>query len=44
MEDFLKISKHLGYNFVKTNYKDVVLYRKNQVAKFIKEVKPLKAI
>lgn len=43
LNDFKSISKRLGYNFVKANKNNVALYRKEEVAKFIKEIKPLKS-
>lgn len=43
LEDFLKITKNLGYAFAKANNENVCLYRKDEVANFIKEIKPIKS-
>ncbi len=40
--DFKKLTKNFGYSFANANKKNVCLYRKFEVAKFIKEIKPLK--
>lgn len=44
LDDFKEITKDLGYSFAKANKRNACLYRKDQVAKFIKDVKPLKSI
>lgn len=44
MNDFKKVTKILGYNFAKAGYKDITLYKKEQVAKFIRDIKPFKNI
>ncbi len=43
LEDFKEIVKNLGYSFAKSNIRNACLYRKSEVAKFIEEIKPLKA-
>ncbi|MEK6899375.1 MAG: LAGLIDADG family homing endonuclease [Nanoarchaeota archaeon] len=44
LEEFRDLALHLGYHFVSANKKNVCLYRKNEVPKFINDIKPLKAI
>jgi len=44
LRDFKELTKSLGYSFAKANKKNVCLYKKDEVAKFIKEIKPLKRI
>ena len=44
MDDFKEITKNLGYSFAKSTQTSTVLYRKKEVVKFIKEIKPLKSI
>lgn len=44
LNDFKEITEGLGYAFAKANRNNWCLYRKDQVAKFIKEIKPLKSI
>lgn len=42
LEDFKKTTSMLNYSFVKANKNNWCLYRKDEVARFIKEIKPLK--
>lgn len=42
--DFLLLVKGLGYNFAKANSKNFCLYRKDEVIRFINDIKPVKAI
>ncbi len=42
--DFLELVKGLGYNFAKANSKNFCLYRKDEVIRFINDIKPVKAI
>jgi len=44
LQDFKDISKKLGYSFAKANKRNLCLYKKEQVARFIKEIKPLKSM
>ena len=44
MNDFKEITKNLGYSFAKANKTNTCLYRKEEVASFIKDIKPLKSI
>jgi intein/homing endonuclease len=44
LTDFQKISNQLGYNFVSANKRNVCLYRKEDVKKFLENIKPMKAI
>ncbi|MBU2104536.1 MAG: hypothetical protein KKF67_02050, partial [Nanoarchaeota archaeon] len=41
--DFKELTENLGYFFAKANKRNFCLYRKDEVAKFIKEIKPLKS-
>ena len=41
--DFKKITDNLGYSFAKANKNNWCLYRKKEVARFIKEINPLKS-
>ena len=43
LKNFKEITDNLGYSFAKANKNNWCLYRKDQVAKFIKDIKPLKA-
>lgn len=43
LEDFKEVTKNLGYSFAKANKRNACLYRKAEVVKFIKDIKPLKA-
>lgn len=44
LSDFKEQTKTLGYSFAKANKNNWCLYRKAEVAKFIKDVKPLKFV
>lgn len=44
LSDFKELTNTLGYSFAKANKNNWCLYRKEEVVKFIKEIKPLKAI
>ncbi|MFA4952934.1 MAG: LAGLIDADG family homing endonuclease [Candidatus Pacearchaeota archaeon] len=44
LKDFKEITNNLGYSFAKANKNNFCLYRKDEVVKFIKEIKPLKAM
>ena len=44
LSDFKILTKKLGYSFAKANSKNVCLYRKDEVKKFINDVKPFRAI
>ena len=44
LNDFKEITDSLGYSFARANKNNWCLYRKNEVAKFIKCIKPLKAV
>tara|TARA_Y100000310_G_scaffold343942_1_gene454066 strand:+ start:1713 stop:2522 length:810 start_codon:yes stop_codon:yes gene_type:complete len=44
LEDFKEVTKNLGYSFAKANKQNACLYRKDEVASFIKDIKPLKSI
>ncbi|MEK6924788.1 MAG: LAGLIDADG family homing endonuclease [Nanoarchaeota archaeon] len=41
--DFKELALSLGYHFAKSNKRNVCLYRKNEVARFINEIKPVRA-
>ncbi len=43
LKDFSILTTALGYHFVKANKKNKALYRKDEVVRFIKEIKPLKS-
>lgn len=43
LDDFNQTARNLGYNFVKANNQNRCLYRKEEVARFIKHIKPFKA-
>lgn len=44
LSDFRAVAKSLGYNFAKANKWNVCLYRKDEVVRFINDVKPFKPI
>jgi len=44
LKDFKEATNALGYSFAKANKNNFCLYRKNEVANFIKDIKPLKSI
>ena len=44
LDDFSQITKRLGYHFAHANKNNFCLYRKKEVARFIKDIKPFKAI
>lgn len=44
LNDFKEMTDKLGYSFAKANKRNKCLYRKTEVEKFIKEIKPLKAM
>lgn len=44
LDDFKVVSQNLGYSFTKANKRNLCLYKKEQVARFIKEIKPLKSM
>lgn len=44
LNDFKSLSKSLGYSFAKANKNNFTLYRKDEVARFIKEIQPLKSV
>ncbi len=41
--DFKELTKNLGYGFVSSNKRNVCLYRKEQVIRFINDIQPVKA-
>lgn len=43
LKDFKEMTNNLGYSFAKANKNNWCLYRKTEVAKFIKEIQPLKS-
>ena len=43
-EDFQEVTKKLGYHFVKSNIRNKRLYRKEEVVRFINDIKPFKSI
>ena len=42
LKDFKEITLKLGYSFAKANKNNLCLYRKDEVANFIKDISPLK--
>lgn len=44
LKDFKEITEFLDYHFAKANKNNWCLYRKNEVAIFIKDIKPLKSV
>ena len=44
LQDFKDVTKDLGYHFAKANKTNACLYRKQEVVRFINEIKPLKSI
>jgi len=44
MGDFREVTTNLGYPFAKANKTNTCLYRKVEVVRFIKDIKPLKSI
>jgi len=43
LDDFKKLTKDLGYFFAKANNRNVCLYGRNEVVKFIKDIQPFKS-
>ncbi|MBS3155010.1 hypothetical protein J4404_00755 [Candidatus Woesearchaeota archaeon] len=43
LNDFKEVTKNLGYSFAKANNKNACLYRKNEVVRFINNIKPCKS-
>ena len=43
LKDFKDLTVFLGYNFAKANKNNWCLYRKNEVVRFIKDIKPFKS-
>lgn len=43
LNDFKEQTKKLGYSFAKSSGNDACLYRKNEVVRFIKDIKPQKS-
>lgn len=43
LKDFKELTKNLGYSFAKSNDTNTRLYKKEQVVKFIKDIKPQKS-
>jgi len=43
LDDFKEVTKSLGYSFTKANRRNACLYRKDDVVRFINDIKPLKA-
>jgi len=44
LRDFREITLELKYPFAKANKNNLCLYRKNEVVRFIKDIKPLKSM
>ena len=42
MQDFKEIALKLNYHFAKANWRNTRLYRKEEVARFINDIKPFK--
>ena len=41
--EFKDLALKLGYHFANSNSKNICLYRKNEVIRFINEIKPVRA-